>query len=66
VITEPALQQAAVLLAHWHRRDIEAVVLLSAGFTDQECRDVITGLLILSGAPQQKVADIVSRALVSG
>jgi len=45
---DPALRQAAVLLTHWNRCDVEAVTLLLAGLDDvDEARDMILALLIL-------------------
>jgi hypothetical protein len=55
-VQEPAVRQAAALVLHWVRKDIEAVVLLMADIAGkEEAEDIIIALLQLHGRP---IADI--------
>lgn len=46
--SEPGMRQAAALILHWERGDIEAVVLLIGDIPDQaQAEDIITAMLIL-------------------
>jgi hypothetical protein len=58
---EPALYRAAILLAHWQKADVEAVVLLLAEIiTIDDLGDLVVGLLQLHGQPPEAVAKIIA------
>lgn len=62
-VAEPALAQAAALITHWGRGDIEAVVILLAGMQDrQELEDLVVAQLIL----RDKTPEYISRLLPPG
>ncbi len=60
-VGEPALRHAAVLITHWTRRDIEAVVTLLAGLSTDDAQDMIIALLVL----KDKTGDEISRLVLS-
>lgn len=63
-VGEPALRRAAVLMTHWNRRDIEAVVLLVADLDElDEAHDMIVALLMLRDKTPDEINRLVLGAL---
>jgi hypothetical protein len=57
--TEPAFRQAAALITHWERLDIEAfVVLLSDLGLDLQAQDLVQALVMLRDRPGEEIAGL--------
>lgn len=60
-VGEPALRQAAVLITHWNRRDIEAVVMLLAELETDEAHDMIVAMLMLRDKTDEEISQLMLR-----